>query len=269
MKERDIILAAADWMENLALKDYYGYAWGGWGPRDYDCGHAIITAWEESGVRVKTHGAASTHNMFQVFTSLGFRDVIGSVNLSTGAGMERGDVLLHETDHAAMYCGDGELVHARSSEGNNIPGDQNGQEIRIQAYFNWPNGGWQHVLRYMGGDTEEQTPGVFCGNEENCLSLFEKSSFVLQRGDGMTQTDPDVMKILRRLVRALQCLLNAQALMDGRPVCDETELLDEDGEFGILTEKAVIEFERRNGIEPKGIIYGFVWHALNDFNLKG
>lgn len=68
----------------------------------------------------------------------GATDVTAKVNLKTGAGMIRGDVLINKADHAAVYIGEGRLVHARSGEGNTIPGDQSGNEIRTQEYFNFP-----------------------------------------------------------------------------------------------------------------------------------
>ena len=44
-----------------------------------------------------------------------------------------------------MYLGNGKVGHARSSEGNSCAGDQSGNEIRIQSYWNYP---WDCVLRY-------------------------------------------------------------------------------------------------------------------------
>ena len=137
--------AATTWMEHLAEDESHGYKWGGWGPQDYDCGHAIITAWEESGVPVKARGATYTGNMQPAFIACGFRDVTGQVNLGTGSGLKRGDVLINTVNHAAMYIGQGRIVHARGSEGHDTPGDQTGREICCQAYFNYP---WNCVLRY-------------------------------------------------------------------------------------------------------------------------
>lgn len=153
--------AATTWMEHLAEDNSHGYQWGGWGPRDYDCGHAIITAWEEAGVPVKSRGQASyTGNMQPAFTACGFKDVTGSVNTRTESGLKRGDVLINTINHAAMYVGQGKLVHARSAEGNTIPGDQNGREICTQPYFDYP---WNCVLRYPESisydeDAEETIP---------------------------------------------------------------------------------------------------------------
>lgn len=140
------IEAATRWMEERANNNYYGYSWGGWGPQDYDCSHAVISAWEAAGVPVKTKGATYTENMRNIFMSCGFANVTQLCNLANGQGMRRGDVLLNDTSHTAMITQPGQLVHARSSEGNNMPGDQSGNEFRVQSYFNYP---WNCVLRYI------------------------------------------------------------------------------------------------------------------------
>lgn len=143
------IQRAVEWMLETAADNRHGYSQADrWGP-DYDCSSFVITAWEQAGVPVKTAGATYTGNMYDVFTHCGFQDVTGSVDLATGAGMQAGDVLLNHARHTAMYIGNGQLVHARSSEGNSVQGDQSGNEIRVQPYYNGP---WDCVLRYTGAD---------------------------------------------------------------------------------------------------------------------
>ena len=133
--------SAIQWMENHANNNAHGYdqryRWGEKG--DFDCSSAVISAWQAAGVPVKT----------TVFLSCGFEDITGTVNLATGAGLKRGDVLLNTSHHTAMYCGNGREVEASINEKGTAvggaPGDQTGREFLIRSYRNFP---WNHVLRY-------------------------------------------------------------------------------------------------------------------------
>lgn len=146
------IETAAQWMINLANDDSHGYDQDNrWGP-DYDCSSAIISAWEAAGVPVKSKGASSTSNMRSVFLNCGFTDVIASVNINTGSGLQYGDVL-HRSGHVAMYIGNNQVVHASQNEygtaHGGTPGDQTGKEICIRSYYNGgTNSHWTSVLRY-------------------------------------------------------------------------------------------------------------------------
>ena len=128
------IESATLWMERLAADNSHGYLWGGWGPKDYDCGHAVITAWEQAGVPVKSRGASYTGNMRSTFLACGFKDVTAGIDLGSGSGLKRGDVLLNIANHTAMYTGMGKIVQARSNDGHPETGDQSGNEIRVQSY---------------------------------------------------------------------------------------------------------------------------------------
>lgn len=138
-------------MESWAQDSSHGYdqdyRWGEKG--DFDCSSAVIQAWQNAGVPVKTKGATYTGDMRTVFLSCGFKDVTSKVNRSTGSGLLRGDVLLNETHHVAMYCGNGKEVEASINEKGTAhggqPGDQTGKEFLIRSYRNYP---WDCVLRY-------------------------------------------------------------------------------------------------------------------------
>lgn len=142
---------AIKWMEDTANDDSHGYdqiyRWGERG--DYDCSSAVITAWENAGVPVQDSGAGYTGNMYPVFIKLGFKDVTKSVDLKTGKGLIRGDVLLNVEHHTAMYCGNGKEVEASINEKGTatggLPGDQTTLEFKIRSYRNYP---WDYVLRY-------------------------------------------------------------------------------------------------------------------------
>lgn len=153
--EIDIPEKAILFMEKIATDDSHGYSQDSrWGNPDYDCSSLVIQAWEQAGVPVKTAGATYTGNMYNIFLKWGFKDVTNQVNLSTGAGMKRSDVLLNHVHHTAMYCGNGQEVEASINEKGGAhggqPGDQTTREILIRNYRNYP---WNAVLRYMPNTT--------------------------------------------------------------------------------------------------------------------
>ena len=151
-------------METWAKDASHGYdqdyRWGEKG--DYDCSSAVIQAWQNAGVPVKSGGATYTGDMKNVFLKNGFVDVTSKVIVATGSGLLRGDVLLNEAHHVAMYCGNGKEVEASINEKGTAhggkPGDQTGKEFLIRSYRNYP---WNCVLRYRGNissasDTEKK-----------------------------------------------------------------------------------------------------------------
>ena len=144
---------AVEWAVDVAEDNSHGYSQANrWGNPDYDCSSFIITAWQQACVPVKVNGASYTGNMRAAFLIAGFKDVTPSINLATGAGLIRGDVLLNYVNHTAMYIGDGKVVHARGSDGHPEAGDQTGNEIRIQPYWNYP---WDCVLRYPDEEDDD------------------------------------------------------------------------------------------------------------------
>lgn len=129
-----------------------------WGPIDYDCSGLVISVLERAGIPVKTGGATYTGNMYSVFIKCGFRDVTNSVNLRTGAGLKRGDILLNPRRHTEIYIGNGKMVGAKIDEVGGIvgrrKGDQTGREICVSWYKNYP---WTCVLRFVGDNSSVKT----------------------------------------------------------------------------------------------------------------
>lgn len=144
-------------MEAWAADPAHGYDQSRrWGP-DYDCSSAVISVWELAGVPVKTSGASYTGNMRGVFLRCGFTDVTQTVDLDTGEGLIRGDVLLNHQHHTAMYCGGGMEVEASINENGGVTGglsgDQTGREFLVRTYRNYP---WDCVLRYTGETAQDK-----------------------------------------------------------------------------------------------------------------
>lgn len=168
---------AAAWSEAIAWDDTNGYdQTNRWGP-DWDCSSLPIRAYELAGVPVRLHGAGYTGNMVPAFLACGFRDVKDSVDLATGAGLQRGDVLVNVAHHAAICLGNGKIVNAGGNEFGGVTGgqsgDQTGREIRVMPYYLFPKG-WDHVLRYI-----EEEPG-------EPPQAREENSYTVRSGDTLS-----------------------------------------------------------------------------------
>lgn len=159
MERTEIIEKAVTWALQVAQDPAHGYdQTNRWGP-DYDCSSLLISAWQQAGVQVKTAGATYTGNMLPAFLRCGFEDITAEVNLSTGAGLQRGDVLLNVQHHTAMCIGSGKIVHASINERGGATGgktgDQTGREICVRSYYKYSKG-WDKVLRYVGSGKKEE-----------------------------------------------------------------------------------------------------------------
>lgn len=205
--------------EAIALDDSHGYDQvDRWGNPNYDCSGLVISCLEAAGIPAKSSGATYTGNMPDVLPKIGFKDVVKSVNLATGSGMIRGDVLLGN-GHTAFCCGNGKLVHASINEKGTVTGgksgDQTGREICIRSYYNKP---WVHVYRYTG--VTASASGMV--NVRNYL----------QKGDS-----GDAVKEMQKML--ISCGFS----------CGSSGV---DGSFGGDTENALLAFQTFYGLEQDG-----------------
>ena len=164
----------------------------------------------------------------------GFIDVTASVNLSTGAGMQEGDVLLNYARHTALALGGGRIVQASINERGTATGgqtgDQTGREIYERTYYNYP---WDCVLRYVGDASaaDEEDSG------EILPSYWYSITLPLLK-QGMTD----------HTVNTVQHLLRAYGYYDGDITgtmdaatveavrgYQASQWLDIDGEVGVMT----------------------------------
>ena len=228
--------AAVELARCMAADGKHGYDQSHrWGP-DYDCSSLIITVWEQVGVPVRTGGATYTGNMREVFLRCGFEDVTGEVSLGDGRGLVAGDVLLNHRNHTAMMVDKYNLVQARINELGTVTGgqtgDQNGGEIAVRSYYNFP---WDCVLRYRENDGEAGEKAAEETVQLRELPLLRRGS----RGDA---------------VRAAQYLLLCRGLA--------LQKYGADGDYGQETEDAVKEFQRLKGLEADGECGALTWAAL-------
>ena len=225
-------------MESIAKGDSHGYDQiHRMGP-DFDCSGLNITGWVEAGVPVNkavkktvtvngnqktvtTPGATYTGNIRNAYLAHGFSDVTNSIDLKTGRGLKRGDVLLREGHHVAQYCGNGKEVEASINEKGKTtggkPGDQTGREILIRNYRNYP---WDHVLRY--NDSSKTTPAKFTEPKTN-VSRYTSNS--------------------KSEVKWVQSKLNKFGYK-----------LAVDGDFGERTYNAVVDFQKNHNLAVDGIV---------------
>lgn len=147
-----IIDNAVSWAVNIANDDSHGYDQTHRDGPDYDCSSLICWAYSKAGLNTRPGYTPATGSMYDVFVDAGFEDVTSQINLPTGAGLVRGDVLLKPGSHTEMYIGNSQLVGASQNEHGGVTGgqtgDQTGEEIHVHGYYNFP---WQYVLRYPGG----------------------------------------------------------------------------------------------------------------------
>lgn len=225
---------AAEWAEATANDNAHGYAQDNrWGP-DYDCSSFVITALRKAGFALN---ATYTGDMRKALLAAGFKDVTAKVNLGTGSGVQRGDVLLNDSSHTALALGGGKIVQASINEKGTVTGgqtgDQTGKEIYTRSYYNFP---WNVVLRYKAvnittADGPSGTPAPTTGTE------FSLNFRILR--EGCKGED----------VRALQLMLKARGYQCGTY---GTHGDGADGDFGAATKKQLISYQSVNGLKPDG-----------------
>jgi uncharacterized protein YraI len=137
---------AVIWAIGIANDNTHGYTanpqdrWG----TDYDCSSFVIAAFKAAGF--DTGSAYNTASMKGQLTQHGFVWIPWN-EIGSTADLQRGDILLNETQHTEIYIGNNQNVGAHSSYGDTQSGDQSGKEVSVVAFYNQP---WNGVLRYAG-----------------------------------------------------------------------------------------------------------------------
>ena len=218
---------ALAWALQIAADQSHGYSQQNrFGP-DYDCSSLVLSAYKQAGVPIDWNVVCYTGNM-QNLTRYGFKDVSGSVNFNTGSGLQKGDILYYHISgtngHAAIYAGNGKIVHARGqSYGSSKTGDQ-GTEIAVTAYY---RGKWQHVLRYTG-----------TGAAASAAKPAKKKRYAVN-------TTMPIIKYgsTGKAVKVWQMILG----------------VDPDGEFGPITRNATIQLQKSAGLLQDAEVGSDTW----------
>lgn len=224
-----VIEKAIAWALGIANDPAHGYDQASrWGP-NYDCSSFVIRAFQEAGLPLT---ATYTGNMKYDFLRHGFVAV-------TDGTLRRGDVLLHERNHTAIYLGNGTMVQAGINERGGVTGgqsgDQTGSEIGVRSYYDYP---WDVVLRYVGDlDETPQSPAVTAPlTQGSQLPLLRQGS----RGNAVVFLQ---MLLVHKWGYALP-------------------RYGADGDFGGETETALVSFQREQGLDADGICGALTWAAL-------
>ena len=223
---------------NIAKNDIHGYSQANRdGYPDYDCSSLVCHVVQESGIPVMDNGASYTGNMREAFLKSGFVPV--SVNLATCTGMKRGDILLNDQSHTAIYIGNKQIVQAGGPNGHPEPGDQTSEEIKVMNYYNFP---WSVVLRYpySTGDPNNIQP------DEPYVEVphvnHDEYPEIIRYGDW-----GDEVKELQQMLRVLNYY--------------KGEL---DGKFGEQTLAAVMKFQEKNRLAMDGEVGPLTKAALKE-----
>lgn len=230
--------------ENVATDQSHGYSQQNrWGP-DFDCSSLVIFSYIRAGVPIDKTKVYYTGNM-QGLKYYGFVDVTAQVDLNTGKGMLRGDILYYHISgtngHTAMFCGNGMIVHARGqSYGSAASGDQ-GTEI---AVTNYTRSKWQYVLRYKGAVTAT-APSTAPSTPSTAHTTAKLPE--IQNGS------------VGAAVSVLQGILDLMGYVgkNGSP-------LDIDGEFGANTAFALTNFQTAAGLTADGVCGSKTWAKLRN-----
>lgn len=105
---------------------------------DTDCSGALISALRYAGFN--TGDATYTGNLYPNLIRMGFINVISTINLPTGYGLKKHDIVLRPPTstrggHVFMYLGDNKIAQW-AGDFDGVKGDSSHRESMVQDYYN-------------------------------------------------------------------------------------------------------------------------------------
>lgn len=171
---------------------------------EVDCSSFVISLLQKHGY--DTGDASYTGNMSDELCAHGW------VRLPNDGSPQRGDILLNDSRHVAMYIGDGLLIQASCGEPGHCviggeAGDQTDHETNCSNYYNEP---WDCYLRYAGdtsddSDNEIQPTANRGDRKMECIITNLQGTGVCVYFDGARihdLTDPDDINVLNAIHNA-------------------------------------------------------------------
>lgn len=153
-----------------------GIWWVQHGNLGYDQGQRW--SWEQSGYKTGTEVDCSSF-VIGLLRKHGFE--VGSVTytgdmsanltrhgwkrVANNGAPQKGDILLNDVHHVALYVGDGKLIQAsRGEAGHRVSGgaagDQDDYETNLRSYYDYP---WDCYLRYTGATSSSSSTSTTSG----------------------------------------------------------------------------------------------------------
>lgn len=144
-----VVAAYISWAQATAADEKHGYDQAKRTGPDYDCSSFVASALNAAGIDVPMF---STHTMIQELLGQGFLEVTSQVDLTTGEGLQQGDILWNQ-EHTEFSLGGDKTVGAHWNEHQDItggePGDQTGEEIS-ETTLGWSSQKFTKAFRYVG-----------------------------------------------------------------------------------------------------------------------
>ncbi len=235
------------WCDEGNLGYCQEHRWNIYEGGEADCSSLVIHCLQEAGF--DTGSASYTGDMSDNLCARGW------VRVPNDGNPQRGDILLNDVHHVAVYIGDGLVCQASRNENHGAnggqPGDQDGWETNTRNYYDYP---WNCYLRYdnaplevdgwWGGKTTLRLQKYFGTEQDGVVSGQCEADRWRHVGCPSFEYDGDGSGSM--LIAAMQ-----------QRLCEKGYELDCDGLSGPAFIKALVEYYSPvSGCEDDGTISG-------------